>query len=352
MTRQLRFSDAVREAQDQCMEHDPTVYLVGLGVPDPKGIFNTTTGLVEKYGRERVMDMPLAENGMTGVAIGSALAGMRPILTHQRMDFAILSMEQIVNQAAKWHFMFGGQGRVPLVIRMVVGRGWGQGPQHSQSLHSWFAHIPGLKVVMPATAHDAKGLLIASIEDDNPVIFIEHRWLHGVLDHVPEEMYRVPIGKARIMRSGKDVTLVGASYMSLEAWRAGEMLAKEGVDAEVVDLRTLRPLDEATVLESVRKTGRLIVADHSWKAFGLSGEIVALAAEQAFSSLKAPPVRIALPDIPVPSSPALADDYYPRAPHIAAAALRMLGKPVDPDLFRKPDGKWLDTPDPTFTGPF
>jgi len=259
--RQLKFFQALNEAIDLCMAMDPVVYVMGLGVPDPKGIFGTTLGLQQKYGSQRVMDMPTAENGMTGVAIGSALVGMRPILTHQRIDFALLAIEQMVNQAAKWHYMFGGQMRIPLVMRMIVGRGWGQGPQHSQSLQAWFAHVPGLKVVMPTTPYDAKGLLIASIEDNNPVVFIEHRWLYNITGHVPEGVYRVPLGRARVIRAGDDLTIAATSYMTLEALRAAEILAEDGVRAEIVDIRTLKPLDEGTILESVRKTGHLIVAD-------------------------------------------------------------------------------------------
>ncbi|MBI3267039.1 MAG: alpha-ketoacid dehydrogenase subunit beta, partial [Chlamydiae bacterium] len=281
MPRELKFFEAIHEAFDLCLAKDPHVYIMGLGVPDPKGIFGTTLGLQEKYGSDRIMDMPTAENGITGVALGSALVGMRPILTHQRIDFAILAMEQMVNQAAKWHYMFGGRASVPLVVRLIVGRGWGQGPQHSQSLQSWFAHIPGLKVVMPVTPYDAKGLLISSIEDNNPVIFIEHRWLHNISGPVPEEMYRVPLGKAKVAREGKDVTVVAISYMVLEALRAAEVLAEEGIQLEVVDVRTLYPLDETLILHSVRKTGRLIVADTSWKSFGASAEIIALVAEKA-----------------------------------------------------------------------
>jgi acetoin:2,6-dichlorophenolindophenol oxidoreductase subunit beta len=351
MTRQLKFSEAIREAIDQAMARDPAVYVVGLGAPDPKGIFGTTLGLAEKYGPDRVLDMPLSENAMTGVAIGSALVGMRPIITHQRVDFAVLAMEQMVNQAAKWHYMFGGKHKVPLVVRMVIGRGWGQGPQHSQSLQSWFAHVPGLKVVMPATPRDAKGLLAAGIADDNPVIFLEHRWLYGIADAVPEEPYTVPLGKAAVMREGRDVTIVGLSYMSLEALRAAAQLAREGVSAEVIDLRTLRPWDKAGVLASVRKTGRLVVADTSWKMFGVSAEIVAAVTEEAFGALKAAPERVALPDAPVPTSPALSGPFYPRDWHIAAAAKRTLGmKPgTEPP---PPAGMRLDVPDVNFAGPF
>lgn len=352
MTRQLKYFQAIREATDQCMQRDPSVFLVGLGVPDPKGIFGTTTGLQEKYGAARVQDMPLSENAMSGVVVGAALAGMRPIITHQRVDFALVAMEQMVNQAAKWHYMFGGQTRIPLVVRMVIGRGWGQGPQHSQSLQAWFAHIPGLKVVMPATAYDAKGMLAAAIEDDNPVIFLEHRWLHGISDNVPEDYFTVPIGKARVMREGSEVTLVGTSYMSLEALRAADMLAESGISAEVIDLRSIKPWDADCVLASVRKTGRLLVADTGGKAFGVSAEILATVMEQAFPSLKAAPARVALPDHPSPTSPALSDHYFPRAAHIVQAVNEMFGRQSSPEIFAVASGQRLDVPDPSFTGPF
>jgi len=352
MNRQLKFFEAIREATDQAMERDPAVYIVGLGVPDPKGIFGTTLGLQEKYGTTRVQDMPLSENAMTGVALGSALVGMRPIITHQRVDFALVAMEQMVNQAAKWHYMFGGKAKVPMVVRMIVGRGWGQGPQHSQSLQAWFAHIPGLKVVMPTTAHDAKGLLAAAIEDNNPVVFIEHRWLHNISDEVPEEYYTVPLGSARVMREGSDVTIVGTSYMALEAVRAAEHLRADDVSAEVIDLRTIRPWDVETVLASVRKTGRLVVADTASAAFGVSAEIVATVLECEFASMKTAPVRIALPDHPCPTSPALAERYYPRAGHIVLEVKRMVGiSPNGNELATLPDQR-LDVPDTSFQGPF
>ena len=262
--RSITFAQAINEALIQGMTEDPNVYIMGEGVPAPKGIFGTTTGLRDKFGENRVLDMPVAENGMTGVAIGSAIMGMRPILTHQRVDFALLAMDQMVNQAAKWHYMFGGKHIVPLVIRLIVGRGWGQGPQHSQSLQSWFAHIPGLKVVMPTTPQDAKGLLLASIRDDNPVIFLEHRWLHNISDRVKSENYDTPLGKARISREGEDLTIVSTSYMTLEALRVAEWLEKAGVSTEVVDVRSLRPLDTETIVNSVEKTGKLLVTDTGW----------------------------------------------------------------------------------------
>lgn len=334
------------------MAADISVYVMGLGVPDPTGIFGTTKGLQEKYGESRVLDMPLAENSMTGVAIGSAIVGMRPVMTHQRVDFALVAMEQIVNQAAKWHYMFDGQVNVPLVIRMIIGRGWGQGPQHSQSLQAMFAHVPGLKVVMPTTPYDAKGLLISAIEDNNPVVMLEHRWLYGITDAVPVEPYRVPLGKARVMSEGTDVTIVGLSYMSIESLRAAELLAERGVNAEVIDLRSLRPLDEDTILASVRKTGNLVVADTAHKMFGASAEILAFVTENAFAALKTAPRRVTIPDHPAPTSPALADSFYPHAGHIASEVLRQLGRDNDNSLFLQPEGRRLDQPDSSFTGPF
>ena len=258
----------------------------------------------------------------------------------------------IVNQAAKWHYMFGGQASVPMVIRMIVGRGWGQGPQHSQSLHAWFAHVPGLKVVMPATPHDAKGMLIASIEDDNPVLFLEHRWLHSISGPVPEGMYRVPLGKSAVMREGDDVTLATASYMTLEAVKAADRLAEDGIAAEIVDLRTLNPLDDGPMLASVRKTGRLVVCDHATRTAGFAGEVITRVCEQAWTDLKSPPVRVTLPDCPTPTTRALANYYYPGPAHIVAAVRQAMGLPSeDPWLAVRPEDL-LDVPDRSFTGPF
>src|SRR4030042_4368225 len=221
MPREVSSAQAILEATDQCMAEDSSVYIMGLGVTDPKGVFGTTLGLEAKYGK-RVLDMPVAENGMTGVAIGSALIGMRPIMTHQRIDFMLLSFDQIINNAAKWHYMFGGKMKVPLTIRLLIGRGWGQGPQHSQSLHALFTHIPGLKVVMPFTPYDAKGLLVSAVRDDNPVMYIEHRWLHNITGEVHAENYTVPLGKARIVKEGSDITIAASSYMVLEAMKAAD----------------------------------------------------------------------------------------------------------------------------------
>jgi len=350
--RELNYADAILEATDFCLARDSSVLVIGLGVPDPKGIFGTTSGLQDKYGEGRVMDMPLAENGMTGIVIGASLNGYRPILTHQRVEFALLSIEQIVDQAAKWFYMNAGQQNVPIVIRLIIGRGWGQGAQHSQSLESWFAHIPGLKVVMPSNAHDAKGLLISSIEDNNPVIFLEHRWLHNTIDYVPTNGYRVPIGKAKIVRKGQDLTIVAHSYMVIEAIRCSEVLKKQGVLIEVLDLRTIRPLDTETILKSVAKTGRLLVADNGWVHFGVSSEIISIVTENIFDRLLCAVRRIGMNDSPSPSTRALTNKFYPRAINIAKIVCKMLEKPIDVEALFPKSNLPLDIPDPTFNGPF
>lgn len=351
--RQLQFNEALHEALDIALAADERVYLMGLGVPDPKGIFGTTTGLAERHGAHRVLDMPTAENGMTGIAVGSALVGMRPVMAHQRIDFATLAMEQIVNQAAKWRYTFGGQHSVPIVIRLIVGRGWGQGPQHSQSLQSWFAHIPGLKVVMPVTPYDAKGLLLAGIEDDDPVIFIEHRWLHQLHGGVPEGHYVTPIGPVRRLREGAHVTIAATSYMAVEALRASSVLSRGGVEADVVAVTTLRPLDASGVIESVRRTGRVVVADTSWRSSGFGAELVARVSEEAHDALHAPPRRLGTVDTPVPTTPALAQYSYPRVPDLVRAVADVVGTDAEPILsLLEPTPERLDVPDSAFTGPF
>ncbi len=350
MTRLIRFTEAIREAIDQSMKIDSRVFVIGEGVPDPKGIFGTTLGLREKYGKERVLDMPLSENALTGVCIGAATQGLRPILTHQRIDFALLSMDQIINNAAKWHYMFNGVYKIPLVIKMTIGMGWGQGAQHSQNLQALFSHIPGLKVVMPSTAYDAKGLMIASIKDNNPVIYIEHRWLHNTLGDVPEEPYEVPLGKVKIVREGKDLTIVSTSYMTLEALKAANLLKEQGVFIEVIDVRTLKPLDIETVISSVKKTGHLLAIDSGHSFGGYASEIISQVSELAFTNLKSGPKKISPPDIPTPSSPGLTKFYYPRYPDIIRKISLILGKElIVPDIMENIP---LDVPDSTFTGPF
>lgn len=345
-------AEAIRWGTAEAMKADPRVIVMGLGVPDPKGVFGTTIGLQREFSCDRVFDIPCAENALTGIAIGAALGGRRPILTHQRVDFALLSVEQIVNQAAKWRYMFGGQMHVPMVIRMIVGRGWGQGPQHSQALHAWFAHVPGLKVVLPVLPQDTRDLLLLSVEDDDPVIFIEHRWLHGVKGRVEARRPQLPLGRAAVVREGKDVTVAAFSYMVLEAIEAAKRLADEGISTEVIDMRTARPLDSETLLYSVRKTGRFVAADIGTGACSVGSELVSIVARGAHGSLQAAPELVASPECPTPTSPALSAEYYPRAPHIVAAVRRTLGLPVDALLTAVPEGVELDKPDPAFTGPF
>ena len=354
MARELKYSQALDEGLCQAMEQDPRVFVMGVGVDDPKGIFGTTLGAFRKFGSGRVFDTPLAENGMTGVAIGAALEGMRPVLVHARNDFLLLTMDQLVNHAAKWRYMCGGKLSVPITVRAIIGRGWGQAAQHSQSLQALFMHIPGLKVVMPSTPHDAKGLLIGAIEDESPVIVLEHRWLYDQTGPVPEAPYRVPIGEAAVIREGTDVTIVAISHMVMEARKAAETLQSEGIEAEILDLRTLAPLDRPPVPASVRKSGRLVVADHAWRTCGASAELAALVAEDALELLKAPVRRVTLPDTPTPCAAPLEKLYYPGAAEIAAAARELvfgthhLSEPV-PARDSKPASKDHDR---DFKGPF
>lgn len=323
--RTLKFNQAVGEATTQAMERDPNVFLMGVGIDEPKGIFGTTTEPVRRFGPERAFDVPISENMLTGAAIGAALVGLRPILVHARMDFLMLTMDQLVNHAAKWSYMSGGKLPTPIVVRAVVGKGWGQAAQHSQNLHALLAHVPGLNVVAPATAFDAKGLLAEALSIDTPTILVEHRTLHETSCEVPEEWYRVPFGKAAIRRSGKDLTVVGFGHMVGEALKAAQALEPAGLDPEVIDLRTVSPWDKAAVLASVRKTKRLLVLDASWKSFGVAAEICATVASEAFEALVAAPRRVALPDVPTPCSPALEKVFYPDAAKIAAEALRACG---------------------------
>lgn len=349
--RQLSGAQAIREALDICLEKDQNVYIMGLGVDDPKTIFGTTAGLAEKYGSKRVWEPPVSENGFTGIAIGTAVTGMRPVLIHQRIDFAILSLDQIINNAAKWYYMYGGAVPVPLTIRMIIGRGWGQGPQHSQNLHALFMQIPGLKVVMPFSPYDMKGLLISSIADNNPVIFIEHRWVHYLHGNVSEGDYSVPIGKAKTVREGKDVTVVSASYMVLECIKAANTLAKVGIEAEIIDLRTIKPFDKDHICDSVRKTGRLVVVDSGYATCGLASEIAATVSENSFHDLKAPIQRITAPDCPGPTSKELIQYYDPTINDIIKTVFELMGRKLEESILVKTDLP-CDVPDHSFKGPF
>jgi pyruvate dehydrogenase E1 component beta subunit len=322
--RKLHYSLAINEALHQMMDADPSVFLIGQGVKSPWYVGNTANGLIERFGERRVIDTPVSENGITGTGIGAAIAGMRAVVVHPRIDFMLYAMDPIINEAANWSYMNGGRASVPVVIWGIVNRGGEQAAQHSQALHATFAHIPGLKVIMPATPYDVKGLLIAAIKDPNPVVFIDDRWLYGAEGHVPEEMYEIEIGKAVIRREGADVTLVAVSYMVHEAENAALQLSEEGIGADLIDLRTVKPLDEDLILKSVRKTGRLVIVDTGWKTCGLAAEIAAVVSEKGFAYLKAPIVRVALPDCPAPASSALEKVYYRDAGDIIAAIRRCL----------------------------
>jgi pyruvate/2-oxoglutarate/acetoin dehydrogenase E1 component len=346
--RTLSFVEAVRDAADLEMSRDPSVVLFGLDVDDPKAIQGTTRGLAEKYGTERVFGTPLSEDAMTGAAIGMALAGLRPIHVHIRMDFLMLAMNQLVNVAAKSHYMYGGRVSIPLVIRAMIGKSWGQGAQHSQGLHGMFMHVPGIKVVAPSTPYDAKGCLVAAIRDDNPVVYVEHRLLHFQKGPVPEAAYAVAPGKARIARAGDDVTIVGISYMQVEALRAAKYLEDVGVKSEVIDPIWLSPLDIDTIVESVEKTGRLLVVDTAWTNCGAAAEIVARVAERVQGVRDLKVKRMGFAPTTCPTTTTLEELYYPNARTIASAAR---------DLVEDRPSGWLpaerlDLQHMEFKGPF
>ena len=322
--RTLTYAQAIREAHAQLLHADARVFVVGQGLWSPWYAGSSLENLDKEFGKSRILDSPVSENAVTGLAVGSALAGMRPIVFHPRMDFMVLGMDPLINQAANWSYLFAGQTSVPFVARAVINRGGEQGAQHSQALHSFFLHVPGIKVVMPSTPADAKGLLIAAVEDSNPVLYIDDRWLYEECGAVPQEMFSTPIGSAAVRRRGSDVTLIGISTMAREAVRAAAALEAEGISAEVIDLRSLKPWDQETVLSSVRKTGRAVVADTGWRTGGASAEIAATIGELAFDALRTPVLRVALPDTPAPTSRAEESAYYPGALQIAEAARRTL----------------------------
>jgi pyruvate dehydrogenase E1 component beta subunit len=318
--RELSYAQAVQEALAQAMQADERVFLMGEDIGVYGGAFQVTGDLVHRFGEDRVMDTPIAELGAAGVAVGAAMAGCRPVLEFQFSDFATLAMEQIVNQAAKMHFMLGGKVSVPLVMRFPGGSGTGAAAQHSQSLEAWLAHVPGLKVVQPATPYDAKGLLLAAIDDPDPVMVFEHKLLYKMKGEVPEESYRVPIGKAVVRREGRDVTIVATSIMVHRALEAAETLSSEGISAEVIDLRSLRPIDTGTVIASVMKTSRLACVYEGVKTLGIGAEISAMIAEsEAFDYLDAPILRLGGAEVPIPYNPELEKAAVPQAPGIASA---------------------------------
>lgn len=311
MSRSISYAKAINEALHQAMGLSAEVIVMGQLVDYKSGIFGTTTGLVDRFGPERVRDFPVAENLMTATAMGASLTGLRPVIVHQRLDFMIYSLDAIVNWLSLWRFKSNGHSSMPVTIRAIVGKGWGQGPQHSKSLHAWFAHLPGLRVAMPATAYDAKGLLLESIFSETPAIFVEGRSLYSMTTEVPEQPYRIRFGQAVTRRRGKDLTLVALGFMVPVALRAASILEAEGIDVEVIDPRTLSPLDEASLLESVGRTRRLVVADPGWNAYGAAAEIIARITERMGDQLAAKPARVTLPDSHTPMSQTLEKAYYP-----------------------------------------
>ena len=325
MTREITYLEAIREALRQEMQRDERVILLGEDIGVYGGAFGVTLGMLQEFGEDRVIDTPISELTIAGAAIGGALVGLRPVGEIMFMDFITLASEQLVNQAAKIHFMFGGEASVPLVIRTPAGSGTGAAAQHSQSLENWFVHTPGIKVVAPTTPYDVKGLLIAAIRDPNPVLFIEHKLLYKTKGHVPEELYEIPLGVAEIKRPGKDLTIIATTIMVRRALEAAEILAQEGIDVEVVDPRTLDPLDKDTLIKSVIKTGKLLIVHEACKTGGYGGELAGVIAEsEAFDYLEAPIVRLAGRDMPIPYNRALEAHAVPQVEDILAAARNLV----------------------------
>jgi pyruvate dehydrogenase E1 component beta subunit len=353
-TSAITFADAINDALVLSMKKDKNMICYGLGITDPKNIFGTTKNLLKKFGNQRVFDVPCSENALTGISIGAALSGVRSVVTHQRLDFFLLAMDQLVNAAAKWYYMFGSQKSVPITIRLIIGKGWGQGPTHSQNLQAWFNHIPGLKVVMPSSPEDAKGLIIASIFDPNPVIFLEHRWLHNIKSVVKKKYYELALGKAKILKKGKDITILSISYLNIEAVKAAKFLLSEyKIDAEVIDIRTIKPMDWKTIFKSIKKTGRLLVLDTASITGSISSDIIAKVVTEMSILLKSPPARMAMPDIPEPTSYGLAKEFFLSDVNIVNSVLKILKVKIKNSLNKKILRiRNYDQPYMNFTGPF
>ena len=326
MDRQITYAQAISEALIQGMEADPAVFVYGLGVNDCKGIFGTTLEVTRRFGASRVFDVPACENALTGIGIGAAINGKHPVLVHARHDFMFLALDQMINNAAKWKYTYGGTTSVPLTVRGIIGKGWGQGPTHSQNLQALLAHFPGLVVACPSNAYDVKGILLEALNYPGPCVVIEHRALYDFKMAVPEESFRVPFGRARVSRQGKDVTVVATSVMVPEALRAAYILTEFGIEVEVIDPVTLRPLDEEAILQSVQKTGRLICADGDWLNCSFASEVAARMADKAFGVLKAPIKRVGWPECPAGVSRAIEEAFHPTHKNIIQTVLELLDK--------------------------
>jgi pyruvate/2-oxoglutarate/acetoin dehydrogenase E1 component len=320
MVRKISFAKAIAEALDYEMSKDKKVVVIGEDVGKYGGIYGATAGLFEKYGSDRVKDTPIAESGFVGAAVGTAATGLlKPVVELMFIDFFGVTMDQIYNQAAKMRYMFGGKQKIPMVLRTTCGAGFSAAAQHSQSLHAIFTHVPGLKVVMPSTPYDVKGLLISSIEDNDPVIFIEHKGLYALEGEVPEENYSIPLGEADIKKEGKDVTIVATAAMVHKSLEVANKLEKEGINVEVVDPRSLVPLDRDTIINSIKKTGKLVVVDEGYPRAGFASDVAAIAASMCFNDLKAPVKLVTPPATPIPFSPALEKEWIPSAEKIEKA---------------------------------
>jgi len=334
--RQIIYQEAISEALRQAMAKDKNVFVMGLGVRDYKGIFGTTTDIAEKYGPRRVIETPASENALTGIAIGAASQGKRPVIIHARNDFMFLTLDQMINGAAKWKYMYGGKSKAPFLVRGVIGKGWGQGPTHSQSIQSVFLHFPGIYLAMPSTPYDVKGMILEALSLDVPVVILEHRALYNTTGYVPSKPYTVDFGKARIVRRGRDITIIAVSIMVQEAVRAAMALERAGVQAEVIDPRSLNPLDMRTIISSAERTGNVIVADTSWAAYGFCDHISSEVSERAHGALKNPVCRIGLPECPSPVSKKLEDAYYPNYKTIYLKACSMLKKKAEKSVLDDP----------------
>ncbi len=347
----MKFSKLISKTIERSMHIDKNMICYGLGVNDPKAVFGTTENLFKKFGEKRVFDVPTSENALTGIAVGAAINKVRSITTHQRLDFFLLAMDQLVNSAAKWHYMFDGKMNVPITIRLIIGRGWGQGPTHSQSLQSWFAHIPGLKVVMPSLPEYGANLLYSSIFDPNPVLFIEHRWLHNIEIKKKNKFKKINISKTKMVLPGKDITIVSMSYLTIEAIEVAKYLSKKGIFCEVIDLVSANPIDYKGILKSVTKTKNLLVLDTSFPACSLASEITSEVSRKLFKFLDKAPEKLTMPNFPVPTSFNLTKDFYIDKKKIALKILDILDikLKIDKNLFKS---KYHDIPDESFKGPF
>lgn len=326
--RVLGYVDALHEALTLALELDPKVFVLGQGVNDPQGMFGVTTDLHKKFGERRVFDTPLSEEGLTGICTGAALNGTRPVYLHNRPDFLLLAFNQLVTHAAKFHYIDNGQSNVPWVIWSAIGRGWGSGSQHSQAIQGLLLQIPGLKIIMPSTPYDAKGLMLAAIADNNPVLIFEHRWNMKAKGVVPEGIYHIPLGKGVYRRRGENLTIVGTSHTLNLAIEAVDELSNEGITADVIDLRTLKPLDEEIIFESLKKTGKVLVVDTGPAMGGVCAEIGCLVAEKGFHDLKGPVRRIGLQDSPIPAGYTLEQFYFPDKQRIAKVIREMVSEPI------------------------